>query len=140
MRDVSGLMPTAEVALRVGINRDTVRRRVRDGRLPPPVIDLGIRGAWWDPADLPPDVPVRPGMQWMGRARCADRPDLWCDTGDPTVRAAAADTCRTGCPVLTECRGWAADKQWSGVVIAGWAADPLIPRKPPWGRAKAGAP
>ena len=96
------------------------------------------RRAWREARPRTPEqVPVPPWSDpsWMGRAACTDRPDLWCDTGDAAVRSGAADTCLTMCPVLAECREWAADKQWAGVVVGGWSAHHTIPRKPPWGRA-----
>jgi hypothetical protein len=60
-----------------------------------------------------------PRGDWMAAAACLRYdPDLW-STED--MFPYALHQCLSHCPVLSECRAWAAPRQWVGVVVAGRA-------------------
>ncbi len=58
---------------------------------------------------------------WQARAACAGSTGWDIDCGRSPEAKRARRICLTGCPVLAECRAWAGQYRWSGVVVAGHA-------------------
>lgn len=78
--------------------------------------------------DLPPE-----GGLCEDAGELEDEENPWIVTG-VKVRTNASqrfDHLCFGCPVIVECRAWAAHFPWSSVVIGGWAA-PGHGAFPPW--------
>lgn len=56
-------------------------------------------------------------LRWQERGACRGDPELWVD---PAMAPLAVHNCLTHCPVLDECREWAAGRcDWDAVVVAG---------------------
>lgn len=81
-------------------------------------------------------------MGWQPDAACAD--DARFTDQMPPGRAGAARRAQLlavcgGCPVLDDCRRWAAGFDWFGVVVAGWQAPRRVGVRPPWAGERDGA-
>lgn len=65
-------------------------------------------------------------FEWHGQGVCNSDPVLWL-----TSHEDAKVLCEA-CPVLAECRRYAAGRSWSGVTVAGWVAPVSNSGYPPW--------